>query len=87
MAKNRQKIRTRAKTASLDRPYDPPPTLTVTAGRIKTGREKLDVGKQVNLHVTGKVVEESIDTYVPPSERKRRFRVEINRVKVLGKKK
>lgn len=74
-------VRTRVDLRAKEQPKEPPPTMTLRASQLGDGVSKMKVNQTVKLEVTGKVIQDSIDTYLPG--RPRRFQVEISKVRML----
>jgi len=76
MAQKRKKVRVR-RSLSAPTETEVKPTLNINASQL-SGKD-LDVGKTVQLTVTGRVTGENIEPY-PPNKGKKRYTVEVNKV-------
>ena len=90
MAKAKDRLRSRrTATTAVDaslKSYEPPAMLDLIGKHVSGDTSRLHYGNDVSMEVTGRVVEESEETYVPPSQRKKRLRVQVRAIRVKGRK-
>lgn len=73
--------RVRVDLRKAEQPKDPLPTMGLKASQLGDGVSKMKVNNEVKFEVTGKVIQDSVDTYSPG--RPRRFQVEVIKVRML----